>query len=74
MKTLTADIHGLAVPVSSADTIVVGAGAAGMACAVQLVRQRRRRGVSDPASRVLVVTGGLALGASRMSGSDKQQY
>jgi len=62
------------VPVHRANTIVVGAGAAGMNCAVQLVRFLRARGVEDPAGKVLVVTGGLALGASRMSGSDKQTY
>ena len=62
------------VPLTGANTIIVGAGAAGMACAVQLVRFWRLKGVKDPASRVLVVTGGLALGASRMSGSDKQTY
>jgi succinate dehydrogenase/fumarate reductase flavoprotein subunit len=62
------------VPVVTASTIIVGAGAAGMGCAVQLVRSWRRRSVKDAASRVLVVTGGLALGASRMSGSDKQTY
>jgi len=65
---------GPGVPVHRANTIIVGAGAAGMGCAVQLVRFLRARGVEDPAGEVLVVTGGLALGASRMSGSDKQTY
>jgi len=46
--------------VVTASTIIVGAGAAGMGCAVQLVRSLRARGVKDAASRVLVVTGGLA--------------
>ena len=62
------------IPLTPASTVIVGAGAAGMACAVQLVRQWRQRDVEDPASRVLVVTAGLPLGASRMSGSDKQTY
>lgn len=57
-----------------ANTVIVGAGAAGMGCAVQLVRMLRARGVENPAEKLLVVTGGLPLGASRMSGSDKQTY
>jgi succinate dehydrogenase/fumarate reductase flavoprotein subunit len=57
-----------------ANTIIVGAGAAGMNCAVQLVKHWRQRGVKDPQDRVLVVTGSLGGGASRMSGSDKQTY
>ncbi|HUT58743.1 MAG TPA: oxidoreductase, partial [Phycisphaerae bacterium] len=62
------------VPVTCVNTVIVGAGAAGMNAAVQLIRLWRRRGVPDPHERLLVVTGGLALGASRMSGSDKQTY
>ncbi|MFW6133064.1 MAG: FAD-binding protein [Planctomycetota bacterium] len=61
-------------PLTCANTIIVGAGAAGMNCAVQLVRFWRARGVEAPQDRVLVVTAGLGLGASRMSGSDKQTY
>jgi succinate dehydrogenase/fumarate reductase flavoprotein subunit len=34
----------------------------------------KRKGVDDPHKQIIVVTGGLALGASRMSGSDKQTY
>ncbi|TKJ39331.1 MAG: oxidoreductase [Planctomycetes bacterium B3_Pla] len=56
------------------NTIVVGAGAAGMNCAVHLCEFMKQKGVEDPAERVAVVTGGLGLGASRMSGSDKQTY
>jgi len=70
--TLTA--AGRAVPVTAVNTVVVGAGAAGMSCALHLVRFWRARGLDQPQDRVLVVTGGLALGASRMSGSDKQTY
>lgn len=54
--------------------VVVGAGAAGMNCAVHLYEFMRDKGVEDPHERIAVVTGGLALGASRMSGSDKQTY
>ena len=68
------EINGVKIPVMGANTIIVGAGAAGMNCAVQLVKFWRSRGVADPAKKLLVVTGGLKLGASRMSGSDKQTY
>ena len=52
----------------------MGAGAAGMNAAVRLVEFWSHKGVADPASRVAVVTRGMGLGASRMSGSDKQTY
>jgi succinate dehydrogenase/fumarate reductase flavoprotein subunit len=55
-------------------TVIVGAGAAGMNCAVHLYEFMADRGVADPRDRIAVVTGGIALGASRMSGSDKQTY
>ena len=58
----------------SANTIILGAGAAAMNCAVQLVEAWRQKGIADGHQRVVVVTGGLSLGASRMSGSDKQTY
>jgi len=74
MHKTTLDIQGRQIPVTCANTIIVGAGAAGMNCAAQLVRFYRQRGVADPQDKVLVVTGGLRLGASRMSGSDKQTY
>ncbi len=68
------EIDGQRIPVRAVNTVIVGAGAAGMNCAVQLVQQWRAVGVDSPQDKVLVVTGGLALGASRMSGSDKQTY
>ncbi|MFW6062521.1 MAG: FAD-binding protein, partial [Planctomycetota bacterium] len=67
-------IEGIEIPVTASNTVVVGAGAAGMGAAVQLIRHWRKTGVDDPAGKVLVVTGGLRLGTSRMSGSDKQTY
>ncbi|MHC4294273.1 MAG: hypothetical protein ACYSTL_01665, partial [Planctomycetota bacterium] len=70
----TLNIEGLNIPVTCTNTIVVGAGAAGMNCAMQLVKFRAARGVEAPADKLLVVTGGLLQGASRMSGSDKQTY
>ena len=56
------------------NTVIVGAGAAGMNCAVHLYEYMRRKGVRNPQDRIVVITGGLGLGASRMSGSDKQTY
>ncbi|MCU0913428.1 MAG: FAD-binding protein [Planctomycetes bacterium] len=55
-------------------TIIVGAGAAGMNCAVHLYEFMSRKGVEAPQDRIAIVTRGLELGASRMSGSDKQTY
>ena len=56
------------------NTVVVGAGAAGMNCAVHLYEFMSQKGVANPQERIAVVTAGLGLGASRMSGSDKQTY
>jgi succinate dehydrogenase/fumarate reductase flavoprotein subunit len=56
------------------NTVIVGAGAAGMNCAVHLHEFMKRKGVEDAGDRIAVVTRGLGLGASRMSGSDKQTY
>jgi len=56
------------------NTVIVGAGAAGMNCAVHLCEFMEQKGVENPAERVAVVTAGMGLGASRMSGSDKQTY
>jgi succinate dehydrogenase/fumarate reductase flavoprotein subunit len=56
------------------NTIIVGAGAAGMNCAVHLCEFMAQKGVTNPKERIAVVTAGLGLGASRMSGSDKQTY
>jgi succinate dehydrogenase/fumarate reductase flavoprotein subunit len=55
-------------------TIIVGAGAAGMNCASHLCEFMKRKGVADAQNRIAVITRGLKLGASRMSGSDKQTY
>ncbi|MHC4556786.1 MAG: FAD-binding protein [Planctomycetota bacterium] len=56
------------------NTIVVGAGAAGMNCAVHLCQFMEQKGIANLKERIAVVTAGLGLGASRMSGSDKQTY
>ena len=62
------------VSVTHANTVIVGAGAAGMNAAVKLLEFRRTAGEENAQDELLVVTGGLTLGASRMSGSDKQTY
>ena len=56
------------------NTVVVGAGAAGMNCAKKLYEYMDQKGVSNSQDRIAIVTAGLPLGASRMSGSDKQTY
>ena len=56
------------------NTIIAGAGAASMNCAVHLCEFMEQKGVGELAERVAVVTAGVGLGASRMSGSDKQTY
>ncbi|MGQ9456340.1 MAG: FAD-binding protein [Armatimonadota bacterium] len=65
---------GADVPVYHLNTLIVGAGAAGMNCAVHLYEFFQQKGVESPENRIAVVTGGIELGASRMSGSDKQTY
>lgn len=62
------------VPVYNLNTVILGAGAAGMNCAVHLHEFMAGKGVEHPEERIAVVTAGLPLGASRMSGSDKQTY
>ena len=56
------------------NTVIVGSGAAGMNCAVHLYEFMEQKGIANPEQRIAVVTAGLGLGASRMSGSDKQTY
>jgi succinate dehydrogenase/fumarate reductase flavoprotein subunit len=74
MKTTKITLGKKSVPVMAANTVIIGAGAAAMNCAVKLVEFWTSLGVKDAATKLLVVTGGLPLGASRMSGSDKQTY
>lgn len=68
------DFDGLKVPVRSLNTVVVGSGAAGLACAVRLFREMQETGVAHPEAEIAVVTRGLGLGASHNAGSDKQTY
>jgi succinate dehydrogenase/fumarate reductase flavoprotein subunit len=56
------------------NTIIVGAGAAGMNAAVRLYEFFTQNGVKDAQKRIAVITAGLPMGASRMSGADKQTY
>ena len=67
-------ISGQTVTFHHYDTVIVGSGAAGLNCAVHLCEFAGRKGFKNPQERIVVVTGGLGLGASRMSGSDKQTY
>ena len=70
----TKQISNQTVTIHNYNTIIVGSGAAGMNCAVHLCEFMKGKGVKNPAERIAVVTAGLGLGASRMSGSDKQTY
>jgi succinate dehydrogenase/fumarate reductase flavoprotein subunit len=70
----TRQIAGQQVTFHRYNTVVVGAGAAGMNCAVHLFEFMKRKGLEAPQDRIAIVTRGLGLGASRMSGSDKQTY
>ncbi|MHC4527122.1 MAG: FAD-binding protein, partial [Planctomycetota bacterium] len=70
----TKEISNQTITLHRYNTVIVGAGAAGMNCAVHLYDFMAERGVADAQDRIVVLTGGLALGASRMSGSDKQTY
>lgn len=56
------------------NTVIVGAGAAGVNCAVHLYEFMAQNGVDNPQDRIAIVTRGVPLGTSRMSGSDKQTY
>jgi succinate dehydrogenase/fumarate reductase flavoprotein subunit len=70
----TKNIAGQTITEHFFNTIVVGAGAAGMNCAKKLYEYMDQNNVDAPEKRIAVVTAGLPLGASRMSGSDKQTY
>lgn len=65
---------GVEIPIYNLNTVIVGAGAAGMNCAVHLYEFMAGSGVAHPEERIAIVTAGAHLGASRMSGSDKQTY
>jgi len=62
----TLSLDGLALPVHSVNTLVVGSGAAGLNAALQVVE----RGQPD----VLILTEDWNAGTSRNAGSDKQTY
>ena len=70
----TKQIANQTVTINRYNTVIVGSGAAGMNCAVHLCQFMEQKGISNPKERIAVVTAGLGLGASRMSGSDKQTY
>jgi succinate dehydrogenase/fumarate reductase flavoprotein subunit len=56
------------------NTIIVGSGAAGLNCAIHLYEFMSQKGIKNPQEKIAILTAGLTLGASRMSGSDKQTY
>ena len=70
----TVEIVGQTITTHCYNTVVVGSGAAGMNCAKKLCEYMNQKGIENPQERIAVVTAGLSLGASRMSGSDKQTY
>ncbi len=70
----TRQIANQSITIHSYNTVIVGSGAAGMNCAVHLYEFMSQKGVENPQERIAVVTAGIGLGASRMSGSDKQTY
>lgn len=70
----TTKIDNQTINLHSYNTVIVGAGAAGMNAAVHLCEFMTDKGIADAAKRIVVVTGGISLGTSRMSGSDKQTY
>ena len=70
----TRQIAGRKIAFHRYNTVIVGAGAASMNCAVHLYDFMRRKGIEDAQDRIAVIARGIGLGASRMSGSDKQTY
>ncbi|MGD0381888.1 MAG: FAD-binding protein [Thermoguttaceae bacterium] len=72
MKTI--QINNQQITIHHYHTLIVGAGAAGMNCAVHLYEFMTQKGVKNAEKKIGVITAGLGLGASRMSGSDKQTY
>ena len=70
----TVQIKNQKINVHQYHTLIVGAGAAGMNCAVHLYEFMTQKGVERAERKIGVITAGIGLGASRMSGSDKQTY
>jgi len=68
------EVDGLKLPVFSLNTVIVGSGAAGLACAVRLSREMAETGVAHPEREIAVVTHDLGAGTSHNAGSDKQTY
>ena len=64
------EVDGLKLPVFSLNTVIVGSGAAGLACAVRLSREMAETGVAHPEREIAVVTHDLGAGTSHNAGSD----
>ncbi len=74
MDMKTVQIKNQKITVHQYHTLIVGAGAAGMNCAVHLYEFMTQKGVEKAEKKIGVITAGIGLGALRMSGSDKQTY
>ncbi len=68
------ELDGLKLPVFSLNTVIVGSGAAGLACAVRLFREMADAGERHPERQIALVTRGVGAGTSCNAGSDKQTY
>src|SRR3972149_11220600 len=66
MKTM--QINNQQISVHNYHTLIVGAGAAGMNCAVHLYEFMLHKGVEHPQKKIAVITGGPGLGGARMRG------
>lgn len=73
-QTIIRTAQGLEIPAYCLNTVIVGAGAAGVNCAVHLYEFFAQKGIPDPQDRIAIVTSDRFGGASRLSGSDKQTY
>lgn len=73
-KTTIRTPQGIEIPAYCLNTVIVGAGAAGMNCAIHIYEFMSGKGVPNPEDRIAVVTSNRSGGASRLSGSDKQTY
>jgi len=62
------------VPLYNLNTLIVGSGAAGLACLEYMYRFLEERGVANPLDKIALATNFLGGGTSYNSGSDKQTF